>query len=119
MYAYKRQPPYSHLDNSPRIDLFTFYGVFALLHIIISENIYRHHTGENTQLLVENVYHLCIKFIRCITKGLTKDSIYGIYIYSLIRVKSYRKNIFVNFKKVLALYCRCAIIKMSKGDKAF
>lgn len=50
---------------------------------------------------------------------LTKDYIYGIYIYSLIRVKSYRKNIFVNFKKILALYREYVIIKMSKGDKAF
>nr|DAK10885.1 MAG TPA: hypothetical protein [Caudoviricetes sp.] len=38
MYAYKRQPPYSHLDNSRKIDLFSLYGVFSLLHIIISEN---------------------------------------------------------------------------------
>lgn len=52
-------------------------------------------------------------------KHLTKDYIYGIYIYLLTRVKNYRKNIFENFKKVLALYYRCAIIKMSKGGKAF
>lgn len=82
-----------------KIRLFALYGVFSLLHTIISEVFYRHHTGENTQLLFENVYHLCIEFIRCITKGLTKDYIYDIYIYSLIRVKSYRKNIFVNFEK--------------------
>nr|DAJ57337.1 MAG TPA: hypothetical protein [Caudoviricetes sp.] len=80
MYAYKRQPPYSHLDNSHRIDLFAFYGVFSLLHTIISEVFYRHHTGENTQLLVENVYHLCIKFIRCTTKTLDKR-LYLWYLY--------------------------------------
>ena len=97
MYAYKRHQRHSHLDNSHRIDLFELYGVFALLHIIISENIYKHLIGENTQLLFENVYHLCIEFIRCITKGLTKDCFYDNYIYSLIRVKSYRKNIFENF----------------------
>nr|DAU72541.1 MAG TPA: hypothetical protein [Caudoviricetes sp.] len=39
MYAYKRQPPYSHLDNSPRIDLFALYGVFGILHTIISEKL--------------------------------------------------------------------------------
>lgn len=72
MYAYKRQPPYSHLDNSYRIDLFALYGVFALLHIIISEVFYRHLIGENKQLLIENVYHLCIEFIRCIVKMLDK-----------------------------------------------
>ena len=91
MYAYKRQHRHSHLDNSPRIDLFAFYGVFALLHIIISEVFYRHLIGENTQLLIENGYHLCIEFIRCITKGLTKDYIYDIYIYLLTRVKHYEK----------------------------
>lgn len=30
---------------------------------------------------------------------LTKDYIYGIYIYSLIRVKSYRKKYFCKFQK--------------------
>nr|DAE97660.1 MAG TPA: hypothetical protein [Caudoviricetes sp.] len=38
MYVYKRHLRHSHLDNSHRIDLFALYGVFALLHIIISEN---------------------------------------------------------------------------------
>ena len=72
MYAYKRHHRHSHLDNAPRIDLFSLYGVFALLHIIISEKFYKHLIGENTQLLFENVYHLCIKFIRCIIKTLDK-----------------------------------------------
>ena len=72
MYAHKRQPPYSHLDNSPRIDLFAFYGVFGLLHIIISENFYKHLIGQITQLLFENVYYLCIEFIQCTTKTLDK-----------------------------------------------
>ena len=89
MYAHKRQPPYSHLDNSPRIDLFSLYGVFSILHIIISEIFYRHLIGQIREFLFENVYHLCIEFIRYITKGLTKDYIYGIYIYLLTRVKYY------------------------------
>ena len=72
MYAYKRHHRHSHLDNTHRIDLFALYGVFGLLHTIISEVFYRHHTGENTQLLFENVYHLCIEFIRCIIKMLDK-----------------------------------------------
>nr|DAO21799.1 MAG TPA: hypothetical protein [Caudoviricetes sp.] len=72
MYAYKRLPPYSHLDNSRRIDLFSLYGVFSLLHIIISENFYKHLIGQITQLLFENVYHLCIEFIRCINFMLDK-----------------------------------------------
>lgn len=72
MYAYKRHHRHSHLANSRKIDLFALYGVFSLLHIIISENFYKHHTGENTQLLFENVYHLCIEFIRCIVKMLDK-----------------------------------------------
>jgi len=95
MYAYKRHNRHSHLDNSHRIDLFAFYGVFSLLHTIISEVFYRNHIGENKQLLFENVYHLCIEFIRCITKGLTKDCFYDNYIYPLIMVKSYRKKIFL------------------------
>lgn len=97
MCAYKRQPPYSHLDNSPKIDLFAFYGVFALLHIIISEVFYRHLIGQIREFLFENVYHLYIEFIQCITKDLTKVCIYGIYIYPFNRVKDYRKNIFENF----------------------
>lgn len=72
MYAYKRYTPYSHLDNSHRIDLFELYGVFSLLHIIISENIYTHHTGEYRQLLFENISHLWIEFIRYIIKMLDK-----------------------------------------------
>lgn len=72
MYAYKRQSPYSHLDNSRKIDLFALYGVFSLLHTIISEIFYKHLIGQITQLLVENVYHLCIKFIRYTTKTLDK-----------------------------------------------
>ena len=72
MYVYKRQQPYSHLDNAPKIDLFAFYGVFSLLHTIISENFYKHHTDEYRQFLFENVYHLCIEFIRCIIKMLDK-----------------------------------------------
>ena len=91
MYAYKRHNRHSHLDNSPRIDLFSLYGVFNLLHIIISEVFYKHLIGENKQLLVENGYHLCIEFIRYITKDLTKDYIYDIYIYPLTRVKYYEK----------------------------
>lgn len=69
MCIYKRHYRHSHLDNSRRIDLFELYGVFVLLHIIISENIYKHHRTQINKLLFENVYHLCIKFIRCITKG--------------------------------------------------
>lgn len=72
MYAYKRQHRHSHLDNSPRIDLFAFYGVFSILHTIISEKLQGHLIGENKQLLVENVYHLCIEFIQCIIKTLDK-----------------------------------------------
>nr|DAS07010.1 MAG TPA: hypothetical protein [Caudoviricetes sp.] len=72
MYAYKRHLRHSHLDNSCKIDLFSLYGVFSILHIIISENIYKHHITQINKLLFENVYHLCIKFIRCITKMLDK-----------------------------------------------
>ena len=80
MYAYKRHHRHSHLDNSHKIDLFELYGVFGLLHIIISEVFYRHLIGENTQLLFENVYHLCIEFIRCATKTLDKI-LYLWYLY--------------------------------------
>lgn len=80
MYAYKRQHRHSHLDNSHRIDLFEFYGVFALLHIIISENFYRHLIGYFKQLLIENVYHLCIEFIRGIHLMLDKI-LYPWYFY--------------------------------------
>ena len=104
MYAYKRHLRHSHLDNSHRIDLFSLYGVFALLHIIISENIYKHLIGEYRQFLFENVYHLFVEFIRCITKGLTKDCFYDNYIYSLIRVKSYRKKYFCKFLKKYLRY---------------
>ena len=84
MYAYKRQPPYSHLDNSRRIDLFALYGVFSLLHTIISENIYKHRIGQITQLLFENVYHLCIEFIRCIHLVLDK-SMFLWYLYIFLK----------------------------------
>lgn len=72
MYARKRQHRHSHLDNSPKIDLFALYGVFNLLHTITSEVFYRHLIGYFKQFLFENVYHLCIEFIRCITKTLDK-----------------------------------------------
>lgn len=84
MYAYKRQHRHSHLDNTPISDLFAFYGVFNLLHIIISENIYKHLIGQITQFLFENVYHLCIEFIRCIIKALDKR-LYLWYLYIFIK----------------------------------
>ena len=73
MYAYKRHNRHFHLDNSHRIDLFALYGVFSLLHIIISENIYKHLIDEYRQFLFENVYHLCIEFIQYIVKMLDKS----------------------------------------------
>lgn len=87
MYAYKRQSPYSHLANSRKIRLFALYGIFAFLHTIISEVFYKHLIGQIRGLLFENVYHLWIEFVRCITKLLTKRCFYGIYIYPLNRVK--------------------------------
>ena len=80
MYVYKRHHRHSHLDNSPKINLFELYGVFGLLHIIISENFYRHLIGDFRGFLFENVYHLCIEFIRCINFILDK-SIYLWYLY--------------------------------------
>ena len=51
-------------------------------------------------------------------KHLTKDYIYGIYIYPLIRVKHYKKinrKIFLKIsKKVLAIYSHCGIIYIGK-----
>lgn len=85
MCVYKRHPPYSHLGNSPIRLLNALYGVFHFLHIIISENIYKHLIGDFRGFLFENVYHLWIEFIRCITKLLTKICFYGIYIYPIIK----------------------------------
>lgn len=84
MYAYKRHTPYSHLDNTSKIDLFAFYGVFGLLHIIISESFYKHHTGQINERFIENVCHLWIEFIRYVHFRLDKR-LYLWYLYIFIK----------------------------------
>mgnify|MGYP003084148950 FL=1 len=50
--------------------------------------------GENVELyeIEEDIKNNLNEYIECL-----RDYIYDIYIYLLISVKSYRKNIFVNF----------------------
>nr|DAV66595.1 MAG TPA: hypothetical protein [Caudoviricetes sp.] len=64
MYAYKRHSPYSHLDIPYRIDLFALYGVFDLLHIIISEKFYTHRITQIFERFIENISHLRWVFIK-------------------------------------------------------
>nr|DAK14487.1 MAG TPA: hypothetical protein [Caudoviricetes sp.] len=64
MYAYKRPIVYSHLDIPSRIDLFALYGVFGLLHTIISEKFYTHRITQINERFIENISHLRWVFIK-------------------------------------------------------